>query len=81
MDYMVQKVLQLLERQGVPCSQCSRCAYKLYPLSADGKGEYLEDSREGPLLFRLEIFCGFGEPRYVFLLSTSIEQKEVNHNG
>ena len=80
MDYMVQKVLQLLERQGVPCSQCSRCAYKLYPLSADGKGEYLEGSRERSLRFRLEVFFGSGEPRYVFLLTTSIEQKEVNQN-
>lgn len=81
MDFMVQKVLQLLERQGVPCSQCPRCSYKLYPLSAAGKGEYLEDGRERPLRFRLEVFCGSGEPRYVFLLSTSIEQKEVNQNG
>lgn len=81
MDFMVQKVLQLLEWQGVPCSQCPRCSYKLYPLSADGKGEYLEDGRERPLRFRLEVFCGSGEPRYVFLLSTSIEQKEVNQNG
>ena len=36
MDNVAQNVLQLLERQGVACSQCHRCSYQLYPLSDDG---------------------------------------------
>lgn len=80
MDFIVQKVLQILEHQGVSCSQCFRCSYKLYSLSDDGKGEYWEDSRARTIKLRLEILCSSGEPRYVFLLSSRVEQKEVNEN-
>ena len=79
-DFIVHKVLQLLERQGVPCSQCFRCSYKLYPLSDDGKDDFFRDTKNQPLRFRLEIFCGMDRPRYVFNLSTSVLQEGVNQN-
>ena len=33
--YFVQKVLQALEAQGIPCLSCSKSKYMLYPLSDD----------------------------------------------
>ena len=78
-DEIVHKVLQLLERQGVPCAQCPHCSSKLYPLSDDGKGEYRVLLKEPPLKFRLEIFCSSDGPRYVFNLSTNIVPEEVKH--
>lgn len=79
-DEIVHKVLQLLERQGIPCVQCPLFSSKLYPLSDDGKGEYMVLPNEPPLKLRLEIFCGSDRPRYVFILSTNIVSEEVNHD-
>ena len=80
-DFIANKVLQLLERQGVMCSKCSRCSYKLYPLSDDGKGEYGEEQKKQPFRFKMEVVCGSEGSRYVFILSTSIVQEEVNDDG
>ena len=79
-DKIVHKVLQLLERQGVPCAQCPHCSSKLYPLSDDGKGEYRVLPKEPSLKLRMEIFCGSDGPRYVFNLSTNIVPEEVKRN-
>ena len=80
MDNVAQNVLQLLERQGVACSQCPRCSYQLYPLSDDGKGECMGE-QEQPHRFRMEVFCGPGTPRYVFVLSLGILQEGVTEHG
>ena len=80
-DIIVQKVLQLLERQGVSCSQCPHCSYKLYPLSGDGQSNCFGDKQEPFFRYRMEVLCGTGGPRYVFILSTSLQREEVNHNG
>ena len=80
MDNVAQNVLQLLERQGVACSQCSRCSYQLYPLSDDGKGECMGE-QEQPHRFRMEVFCGPGTPRYVFVLAVGIRQEGVTEHG
>ena len=81
MDNVAQNVLQLLERQGVACSRCPRCSYQLYPLSGDGKGECVGKQQNQPIQFRMEVLCGTGEPRYVFVLSISIQQEGVNEHG
>lgn len=80
-DTIVQKVLQLLERQGVSCSQCPHCSYKLYPLSGDGQSNCFGGKQEPFFRYRMEVLCGTGGPRYVFILSTSLQREEVNHNG
>lgn len=80
-DCMAQKVLRVLERQGAACSECPRCSYKLYPLSDAGKGECIGKQQEQSLKFRMEVLCGTGVPRYVFLLSLNLLSEGVSENG
>ena len=80
MDNVAQNVLQLLERQGVACARCPRCSYQLYPLSDAGKGECM-GKQEQSHRFRMEVFCGPGAPRYVFVLSLGILQEGVTEHG
>ena len=69
LDAMALKVLQVLALQGVACSQCHHCTYKLYPLSGDCLGVV-----DGDILqyrkFHMDVFCG-GTLAYAFELSTT----------
>lgn len=52
MEIIVQKVLQILSTQGIPCFSCQKFGYKLLPLSHDCKRELLpfESTEERYLL-------------------------------
>jgi len=54
---VIKKVAQILATQGIPCCECPRTLYKLYPLS---------DWKEGNMLYSLKIACGNGDIRYQF---------------
>ena len=62
MKKVVQKVAQILAAQGVPCCECSKTLYKLYPLS---------DCKETNLRYSLEIVCPDGKMPYRFELKLS----------
>ena len=62
MQAMVRKVAKVLATQGLPCCECSRTIYKLYPLS---------DCMEGHYRYSLEIICPDGWDEYHFELTLS----------
>lgn len=59
MKFIVQKVVELLDSQGIPCCHCSQTKYILSQLS-DCKDIYQ---------YTLSIICPFGNARYRFKLS------------
>lgn len=65
-DMMAERVLQLLDIQGIGCAKCQRCTYELYllprPPAAGEKGIHS----------RMDILCGCGSPLYSFELSLSL---------
>ena len=62
MKKIVQKVAQILAAQGVPCCECPRTLYKLYPLS---------DCKETTVKYSLQIACPDGKMPYWFELTLS----------
>ena len=62
MRAMVRKVAKVLATQGIPCCECSRTIYKLYPLS---------DCVEGNYRYSLRIICPDGREGYHFELFLS----------
>lgn len=74
MQAMVRKVAKVLATQGLPCCECSRTIYKLYPLS---------DCMEGHYRYSLEIICPAGWDRYHFelTLSPAKEQRKSRKTG
>ena len=62
MKFIVQKVAELLDSQGIPCCHCSKTRYILSPLSAckDILNQYT-----------LNIICPYGNAVYRFELSIS----------
>ena len=62
MKKIVQKVAQILAAQGVPCCECPRTLYKLYPLS---------DCKETTVKYSLQIACPDGKMPYRFELTLS----------
>ena len=62
MKKIVQKVAQILAAQGVPCCECPRTLYKLYPLSA---------CKETIVKYSLQIACPDGKMPYRFELTLS----------
>lgn len=82
-EQIARKVLQILALQGLSCGACTRCSYKLYPLSADGEG-VLERGLTAPRHFRMEVLCHGSQPVYVFELSTravDVQEEGGNTNG
>ena len=65
MLYFVQKVLRILETQGISCLSCPKSKYMLYPLSDD----CTVGIEEGTVFAGLTICCGTGNPLYRFELS------------
>ena len=62
MKEVVQKVAQILVAQGVPCCECPKTLYKLYPLS---------DCKETDYRYSLEVVCPDGKMPYRFELTLS----------
>ena len=62
MKEVVQQVAQILAAQGVPCCECPRTLYKLYPLS---------DCKETTVKYSLQITCPDGKMPYRFELTLS----------
>ena len=62
MKEVVQKVAQILAAQGVPCCECPKTLYKLYPLS---------DCKETNYRYSLEVVCPDGKMPYRFELTLS----------
>mgnify|MGYP001047476609 CR=1 FL=1 len=60
MHAMVRKVAKVLATQGLPCCECSRTIYKLYPLSDCGDGKYR---------YSLQLGCPDKDIRYHFELT------------
>lgn len=59
---MVEKVAQILATQGIPCCECPKTQYKLYPLS---------DCKEPKVSYTMEICCSGRDPAYRFELTIS----------
>lgn len=62
MKFIVQKVAELLDSQGIPCCHCSKTRYILSPLSA---------CKDIFNTFTLNIICPYGNAAYRFELSVS----------
>ena len=76
LDCIAQKVLQLLYLQGVACGKCTRCSYKLYPLSDDGQDEMSSILKGQFWRYRMDVLCEYGVPKYVFELTLT-----ASHEG
>lgn len=59
-DLIAEKVMRLLDLQGIGCAKCRQCVHKLYPLP-----ETVE-SQEKRMEFCMEIMCGWNIPTYTF---------------
>ena len=57
---IIQKVAKILASQGIPCCECPKTQYKLYPLS---------DWKESIIQYSLQIACGNGDTKYQFELT------------
>ncbi|MDO4274172.1 MAG: helix-turn-helix domain-containing protein [Eubacteriales bacterium] len=62
MKFIIKKVAELLNTQGIPCCHCQETQYILSPLSA---------CKELYTTFTLDIICHFGNVKYCFELSLS----------
>lgn len=67
LNIIASKVLNVLQFQGIPCTECPRCSCKLYTLSDDCKGVGGWDAVGRR--FRIEVLCSTGTPMYTFELS------------
>ena len=57
MHSVIKKVAKILAAQGIPCCECPKTQYKLYPLS---------DWNESNIQYSLQLACGNGDTRYQF---------------
>ena len=66
MKFIIKKVAELLQTQGIPCCECSKTRYILSPLSAciDTVNQYT-----------LNIICPYGKAAYRFELTATPEEK------
>ena len=66
MKFIIKKVAELLQTQGIPCCECSKTRYILSPLSAciDTVNQYT-----------LNIICPYGKAAYRFELTVTPEEK------
>lgn len=62
MKFIIQKVVELLKTQGIPCCECPKTRYILSPLSA---------CKDIFNTFTLNIICPYGNAAYRFELSVS----------
>lgn len=69
LDLIAEKVLKLLEIQGISCANCEKSKYKLYPLSGDCQSISEADCSKIPKFLRMELFCRGSVPLYSFELT------------
>ncbi len=70
MEAIVRKMAEILDSQGVSCFQCPKATYKLYPLSDDWKGKYLNHPHEVPgKRIGMDVCCGNVNRIYTFELT------------
>lgn len=69
-NIIVEKVLQVLDTQGISCITCAKAKYRLYPLSGDWE-ELIFGGRPRPQILQLglAISCGDAQPAYTFELA------------
>lgn len=72
MQFIVQKVAELLKTQGVPCCECPKTRYILSPLSSACK--------DAVNIYTLNIICPYGNAAYRFELSLKPERKDCSKN-
>ncbi|MEY8507156.1 helix-turn-helix domain-containing protein [Lachnospiraceae bacterium 42-17] len=72
MQFIVQKVAELLKTQGIPCCECPKTRYILSPLSSACK--------EAVNIYTLNIICPYGNAAYRFELSLKSERKDCAKN-
>ncbi len=79
LDHMAEKVLQILDLQGISCGKCHRGSIKLYPLSGDCQGAIEAGPPQGRA-FRMDVLCG-GVPAYTFELLITSTRPVENFKG
>lgn len=62
-DMMAEKVLRILRLQGINCPKCSRCTYKLSPITQRPEKQTGSTHSVG---FRMDILCSWNNPLYSF---------------
>ena len=70
MKFIVQKVAELLDSQGIPCCHCSKTRYILSPLSA---------CKDIVYRYSLRIICPWGKAAYQFELKLKPENHAVTN--
>lgn len=68
MKYIIQKVVELLDSQGIPCCHCEKTEYILSPLS---------DCKSTVIQYALSIICPFGNMKYQFELTLTSKSPDV----
>ena len=78
MEFLIGKMAEILDSQGVSCFRCAKVMYKLYPLSDDWKGKYLYHPHEAPdKRIGMDVCCGNVNRVYTFeLILTPIGGKK-----
>jgi hypothetical protein len=71
-EIVLQKMAKVLDTQGLSCFRCSKSKYKLFPLSDDCLGNYLQPMYESSdIRFGVMILCGSDKPVRTFELTLS----------
>ena len=68
MQFIIQKVAEMLKSQGIPCCECPKTRYILSPLSPD--------CRNIVNIYTLSIICPYGNAAYRFELTVKSEDKD-----
>ena len=66
---VIKKTAKILAAQGIPCCECPKTQYKLYPLSA---------CQSSKSLYSLQIACGNGDTKYQFEITFHLKDSEHN---
>ena len=68
MQFIIQKVAEMLKSQGIPCCECPKTRYILSPLSSACKNIVN--------IYTLSIICPYGNAAYRFELTVKPEEKD-----
>lgn len=81
-NIIVEKVLQVLDTQGIACITCVKAKYRLYPLSGDWE-ELIYGGRPRPQILQLglSISCGDAQPVYRFELTLAPSAAGLTKGG
>ncbi|MCA5577324.1 MarR family transcriptional regulator [Enterocloster clostridioformis] len=76
MEIIIEKMVQILDAQGISCFRCTKSIYKLYPLSDACREEYLSHIPEAVVRLGMTMSCGEGKPVYTFELTLFPTEKD-----